>query len=80
MKHSGPAPIFRFLVSAVLTGLAIVACWWLWSEVPKYNRMVMLQDFRFLVSILVIYLVLSLVNPLIDRLWAMISGEQGEQR
>lgn len=68
--------IFRLGISVVLTALAILACWWLWSEVPKYARFAMLQDFRFLISVLLIFLLLSVVNPLVDRLWALLSGEK----
>ncbi len=70
------ASIFRLVVSVVLTALAIAACWWLWTEVPKYARFAMLQDFRFLMSVLVIFLLLSLVNPVVDRLWALLTGDK----
>ena len=67
---------FKIAVSTALTGAVIALCWFIWEETPGLIRRTPLQDYRHLVSLLAIYLVLSLLHPLISRLWSRLSVQK----
>ena len=50
--------LWRFAVAALLTAAVVYACWWLWEEIPQYVRRTPLQDYRYLVNLLAIFLFL----------------------
>ena len=74
MAMSGKG-ILKFLITLVLTVLLVAACWYIWQETPRLIRRTPLQDYRHLVSVLAIYLMLSLLNPLISKAWSRIFAE-----
>lgn len=70
--------LWRFAVAALLTAAVVYACWWLWEEIPQYVRRTPLQDYRYLVNLLAIFLFLSLLNPILWKIWILLTGKQDE--
>ncbi len=64
--------VLKYIVSVGLTAILVALCWYIWEETPGWIRRTPLQDYRFLVSLLAIYLVLSLLNPLIGKFWNLL--------
>ena len=75
--------LLKWLAAGVLTIGLCLACWWLWTETPSYARLadrnylnrLGLGDFSYLFSLIVIFLVLSLLHPFIQKVWAILFGQ-----
>ena len=64
--------IKRFLptiFTLIVTGLVCWVAWWLWDEVPRWLRRTELSDYGYLASLLCIFLLLSLLNPIVRWVW-----------
>ena len=70
--------LLKIFVSLLLTAIFIAVSWYIWQETPKYIRRTPLQEYRHLISLLLVYLVLSAANPLVSGLWQRLFGEQEE--
>ena len=76
--------IIRLILSALITALVLGACWYVWTELPQWIRKIrflrgsLLQDLRFVVPLLAIYLMLSVVHPVLVRIWTRLLGNKDQ--
>ena len=75
---SGKGKLFSVLGWVIAIAVTAVLCaiaWWLWNEVPGFLRRTELADFRYLASLIAVFFVLSVLNPLIRWVWDRFDGE-----
>jgi len=66
---------FRILFTLSVTGLVCWGAWWLWNEVPRWLRRTEFSDYSYVASLVLIFLALSLLNPVILWIWAKLEDE-----
>ena len=72
-------------VAAVTLGLCWLS-WWFWNEIPGYARMldrqylgrVGINDFSYLLSLVLIFVVLSLLHPVLQWVWSKLFSLKSE--
>ena len=75
-------PVKWFATVSITLGLCW-ACWLAWNKVPTYVRMldrdylgrVGITDFSYLASLLLVFLALSLLNPVLQWAWSKLFGQ-----
>ncbi|MEM6665188.1 MAG: hypothetical protein AAF638_02165 [Pseudomonadota bacterium] len=67
MKRAKP-----FLITSVLTVAMAYGCYWLWGQIPGWIRGTPVSDFRQIVSVVAVFLALSLAEPVLIRIWRLL--------
>ena len=62
--------VLRIAFTLLTTGLVCWGAWWLWNEVPRWLRRSEFSDYSYVASLVLIFLALSLLNPIFLWIWA----------
>ena len=80
------AGFFKWIcVTAITLGLCWLS-WWGWTEIPSYARTldrqylgrIGIDDFSYLLSLILIFLVLSMLHPAIQWVWNKLFPEKAD--
>ena len=62
----------KVLIGLLISVALFVACWLIWEELPSLLRGTPLWDFRTLTRILSMFLLLTIAEFVISRIWSRI--------
>lgn len=67
-----------WVVTAAATAVLCFGAWWVWNEVPRYLRGTEFADFSYFASLVAVFFLLSLINPLLRKAWEALNGKTEE--
>ena len=67
--------VVKICAGGLVTTVLILGCWLIWDQLPIYLRGTVFWDFRTLVRVLTIFLLLTLVEVIVIKVWQRIFPE-----
>ena len=65
----------KVIIGMIISVALFAICWLIWEELPSALRGTPLWDYRTLTRVLLMFLLLSLAETLISRIWTRVFPE-----